>query len=60
MMDMDFKDGEFERDTTTVVVDEFDKSGFSRRDEADMAEVGKKQQFNVSPRRSIECCQNID
>lgn len=29
--------------------DEFDQTGFSRRDEADMAEQGKRQQLNVSP-----------
>ena len=47
---MPFKDGELMEETTTVRDrDEFDKTGFSRRDEADMAEQGKRQQLNVSP-----------
>ena len=45
-----FKEGEFVEETTVVMKrDEFDKTGFTRRDEADMAEQGKRQQFNVSP-----------
>lgn len=47
---MPFKDGEFTEETTMVRDrDEFDKTGFTRRDEADMAEQGKRQQLNVSP-----------
>ncbi|KAA6414258.1 MAG: Amino acid polyamine transporter I [Lasallia pustulata] len=44
---MPFKDGEFMEETTAVRDrDEFDQTGFSRRDEADMAEQGKRQQLN--------------
>ncbi|SLM40531.1 amino acid permease [Lasallia pustulata] len=44
---MPFKDGEFMEETAAVRDrDEFDQTGFSRRDEADMAEQGKRQQLN--------------
>ncbi|MCJ1299474.1 hypothetical protein MMC08_002266 [Hypocenomyce scalaris] len=44
---MPFKDGEFVEETTVAIErSDFDKTGFTRRDEADMAEQGKRQQFN--------------
>lgn len=40
-----FKDGEIHVQET---VQEFDRVGFTRRDEADMARLGKRQRFHVS------------
>jgi hypothetical protein len=42
------KNGTGQERSQTPSNDEFFKTGFSRRDEADMAELGKKQQLNVS------------
>ena len=49
-----FKDGNLVvEDRTVIDRDKFEKSGFTRRDEADMAEQGKRQQFNVSSEVAI-------
>ena len=45
---MSFKDGEMIVEETPVMAKSSDNGGLSSQDRLDMAEVGKKQQFNVS------------
>lgn len=60
-LNMPFKHGEFMEETTMVRdQDIFDKTGFTRRDEADMAEQGKRQQLNVSPLARWHCEERAD
>ena len=42
-----FKGRDATEKTTVVAQDELDEAGLTRQDEADMAEQGKRQQFNV-------------
>ena len=46
---MAFKDGEVAVVESPVAGHLLEKAGFTPQDQIDMAEVGKKQQFNVSP-----------
>ena len=47
-MDMAPHTSESKGDVITIVADDFDKVGYTKADEADMAKHSKKQQFHVS------------
>lgn len=52
-MTMASHNSESKEDVIEMVTDDFDKVGYTKADEADMAKQNKKQQFHVGGARSI-------